>query len=105
MSQQQHAAPPASPTRPPMPPLVYVPTTVEADPAQRRLLMHTVEDGRTALYVYSAIDRLHRFYLADNHWIVLDVAGLQKAFDAAPYDLLLVDVSPGLQEIGEELDR
>ncbi|TGO06689.1 SAV_915 family protein [Serinibacter arcticus] len=89
-------------TRPPMPPLVYVPTTDEEDRAARRLVMHTVEDGRTALYTYSAIDRLDRYYLEGSPWVVLDVASLQRAYEAAPYDLLFVDVSPGLQEIDEE---
>lgn len=97
-----------TPTRPTMPPVVYVPTTDEDDRAARRLVMHTVEDGRTALYTYSAIDRLDRYYLEGNPWVVLDVAALQRAFEAAPYDLLFVDVSPGLQEIDEaerEADR
>lgn len=97
-----------TPTRPTMPPVVYVPTTDEDDRAARRLVMHTVEDGRTALYTYSAIDRLDRYYLEGNPWVVLDVAALQRAFEASPYDLLFVDVSPGLQEIDEaerEADR
>lgn len=97
-----------TPTRPTMPPVVYVPTTDEEDRAARRLVMHTVEDGRTALYTYSAIDRLDRYYLEGNPWVVLDVAALQRAFEASPYDLLFVDVSPGLQEIDEaerEADR
>lgn len=97
-----------TPTRPTMPPVVYVPTTDEEDRAARRLVMHTVEDGRTALYTYSAIDRLDRYYLQGNPWVVLDVAALQRAFEASPYDLLFVDVSPGLQEVDEaerEADR
>lgn len=91
-----------------MPPVVYVPTTDEPDTAARRLVMHTLEDGRTALYTYSAIDRLHRYYLDGAPWVLLDVAALQRAHEAAPYELLFVDVSPGLQEIDEsarEADR
>ena len=94
--------------RPPMPPIVYVPTTDEEDRAVRRIVMHTVEDGRTALYTYSAIDRLDRYYLEGNPWVLLDVAALQRAYEASPYDLLFVDVSPGLQEVDEaarEADR
>lgn len=83
------------------PPLVYVPTTGEDDPATRRILMHKVEDGRTALYTYSAIDRLHSYYLQEASWVVCDVAALQRVHDETPYDLLFLDVDPGLQD-GDE---
>lgn len=84
--------------RPSFPPVVYVPTTGEDDPATRRVLMHQVQDGRTALYTYSAIDRLHRFYLPDNSWVLCDVAALQRIHDETPYDLLFLDVDPGLRD-------
>lgn len=84
--------------RPQMPPVVYVPTTDEPDVASRRVLMHQVEDGRTALYTYSAIDRLHRWYLPDNPWLLCDVAALQRIHDQSPYDLLFLDVDPGLRD-------
>lgn len=80
------------------PPVVYVPTTADDDPATRRVILHQVADGRTALYTYSAIDRLHDYYLPDNPWILCDVAALQSIHDQSPYDLLFLDVSPGLQE-------
>jgi hypothetical protein len=88
--------------RPDFPPFVYVPTTREDDPATRRVLMHQVEDGRTALYTYSAIDRLHRFYLPDSSWVVCDVAALQRVHDETPYDLLFLDVDPGLRDRDEK---
>lgn len=84
-------------TRQSFPPVVYVPTTSEDDPAVRRVLMHRVEDGRTALYTYSAIDRLDRFYLPGSSWVLCDVAALQRVHDETPYDLLFVDIDPGLQ--------
>lgn len=80
------------------PPLVYVPTTGEDDPATRRILMHKVEDGRTALYTYSAIDRLHSYYLPKASWVVCDVPALQRVHDETPYDLLFLDVDPGLRD-------
>ena len=80
------------------PPVVYVPTTDEPDPAVRRVLMHRVQDGRTALYTYSAIDRLHSFYLPGAPWLLCDVAALQRLHDQTPYDLLFLDVDPGLRE-------
>ena len=87
-----------TPTAPPMPPFVYVPTTSDGPPETRRILMHRVSDGRTALYTYSAIDRLHDFYLPDSSWVVCDVAALQRVHDETPYDLLFVDVDPGLRD-------
>lgn len=84
--------------RPQLPPVVYVPTTDEPDVASRRVLMHRVEDGRTALYTYSAIDRLHRWYLPDTPWLLCDVAALQRIHDQSPYDLLFLDVDPGLRD-------
>jgi hypothetical protein len=91
----------ASEERREFPPFVYVPTTGEDDPATRRILMHKVEDGRTALYTYSAIDRLHRYYLPEASWVVCDVAALQRVHDETSYDLLFVDVDPGLRD-GDE---
>ncbi|TQL70279.1 hypothetical protein FB381_4208 [Nocardioides albertanoniae] len=88
----------ASGARRDFPPFVYVPTTSEDDPATRRVLMHTVEDGRTALYTYSAIDRLHRYYLPKSSWVVCDVPALQRVHDETPYDLLFLDIDPGLSD-------
>jgi hypothetical protein len=84
--------------RPQLPPVVYVPTTDEPDVSTRRVLMHRVADGRTALYTYSAIDRLHTWYLPDAPWLLCDVAALQRIHDQTPYDLLFLDVDPGLRD-------
>ena len=84
--------------RPGLPPVVYVPTTDEPEVASRRVLLHRVADGRTALYTYSAIDRLHRWYLPDTPWLLCDVAALQRIHDQSPYDLLFLDVDPGLRD-------
>jgi hypothetical protein len=82
----------------PMPPIVYVPTTDDVEPHERRVVMHRVEDGRTALYTYSAPDRLDDYYLPGNPWVLCDVATLQRIHDETPYDLLFVDVDPGLRD-------
>ncbi|MCO7239285.1 MULTISPECIES: SAV_915 family protein [unclassified Aeromicrobium] len=92
----------ATSTRRPMPPVVYVPTTGEDDPAQRRVLMHHLEDGRTALYTYSAPDRLDDFYRRGNPWILCDVPALQKVHDDTPYDALFVDIDPGFDDRPED---
>jgi hypothetical protein len=84
-------------TSAPFPPVVYVPTRTAPHADQTRLEMHTTRDGRDALFVYSALDRLVDFYGADAPWVLLTVADLQRAYDEAPYDLLFLD-----QRIGRE---
>ena len=78
------------------PPVVYAPTVAPVDGAQgdARLAMHRTADGRTAVFVYSALDRLVSYYRADAPWVLLTVADLQRAHDAEPYDLLFLDRRP-----------
>jgi hypothetical protein len=74
------------------PPVVYAPITeLPDDPGTPRLKMHTMADGRTAVFVYSALDRLVDLYGADAPWMLLGVEALQRAYDQAPYDLVLLD--------------
>jgi hypothetical protein len=75
--------------RPTLPPVVYAPT-IELDGATR-VRMHEMRDGRTALFVYSAIDRLQGQYGDDAAWVLLSVGDLEKAFAQVPYDLLFLD--------------
>ena len=72
-----------------LPPVVYAPT-IDLD-GSIRIRMHEMRDGRTALFVYSAIDRLQDQYGDDASWVLLSVDDLQRAFDQAPYDLLFLD--------------
>jgi len=80
------------------PPIVYVPTTDEAEPAQRHIILHTLQDGRTALFVYSAPDRLRDFYLPDASWVLCDGAQLQRVHEQTPFDLLFLDLNPDLRD-------
>ena len=73
-----------------LPPVVYAPT-MTGDDDKIRIRMHHMHDGRTALFVYSAFDRLEDQYGDGSPWVLLSVDDLQRAFDAAPYDLLLLD--------------
>lgn len=75
--------------QPTLPPVVYAPT-IEMEGATR-IRMHQMRDGRTALFVYSAIDRLQDQYGDDARWVLLGVDDLQRAYDTAPYELLLLD--------------
>lgn len=72
-----------------LPPVVYAPT-IEMEGATR-IRMHQMRDGRTALFVYSAIDRLQDQYGDDARWVLLGVDDLQRAYDTAPYELLFLD--------------
>lgn len=76
------------------PPVVYVPTLEPAGGGEVRLAMHRTDDGRVALFVYSALDRLVEYYRADAPWALLTVPDLQRAYDAAPYDLVFLDKRP-----------
>ena len=76
------------------PPVVYAPTLEPVTGGEARLAMHRTDDGRVALFVYSALDRLASFYRADSPWVLLTVEDLQRAYDAAPYDLLFLDKRP-----------
>jgi hypothetical protein len=82
----------------PFPPVVYVPTVEPVADGEARLAMHRTDDGRVALFVYSALDRLVDFYRADSPWALLTVPDLQRAHDAAPYDLIFLDRRPAPAE-------
>lgn len=72
-----------------LPPVVYAPT-IDLDGATR-IRMHELRDGRVALFVYSAIDRLQAHYGDDASWVLLSVPDLEKAHEQVSFDLLLLD--------------
>ena len=71
------------------PPVVYIPTTVDTE-GVTRVDLRVTRDGRTALFAYSAIDRLEAWF-AKVPWVLVTVEGLQTLYDEEPYDLLLFD--------------
>lgn len=73
-----------------LPPVVYAPTMVD-EGGQTRVRMHKMLDGRVALFVYSAIDRLETEYGDGSPWALLSPPQLQQAHEAEPFDLLLLD--------------
>lgn len=73
---------------------MYAPTLELPDEGEARLALHPTADGRLALFVYSALDRLVEFYRADSPWVLLTVEELQRAHEAAPFDLLFLDKRP-----------
>lgn len=82
------------------PPVVYVPTTDEEDRSHRRIVMHSMQDGRVALFVYSAPDRLEEYYLPGRPWVLCDGPTLERIQQETPFDLLFLDMNPGLQDEG-----
>ena len=73
-----------------MPPVVYVPCT-PGDDGISHLAYRNLDDGRGALLVYTALDRLIDL-AGDVHWALLDWDALQQAQDLQRYDIILQDV-------------
>lgn len=89
---------------PDYPPVLYIPCVrAVTDPGDLEVVYRTTRDGRTALLVYSALDRLHRCAGAEQPWFVLPTVELQKLWDVRPFDLVLLDlVVPEDQRIGAD---
>lgn len=89
---------------PDLPPVVYVPTTI-GDDAQPRLAMKVLADERTAVFAYSALDRLRDFYSPDTSWALLTQRDLQKAHDDVAFDVLFLDQRLRTSAAGAEGSR
>jgi|SRR6476661_11024024 len=75
------------------PPILYLPCTREtADPAELEVRYQLTEDGRRALLVYSALDRLQTCCGTDQPWFTYPTAELQRLHEHAPFDLVLMDL-------------
>ncbi len=83
------------------PPVVYVPCDQpSAEDGELTVDLRRTADGRTAILVYSALDRLVRCCGNQQPWIVMPTAHLDIVDEHAPYDIILLDV-----EIPSELRR
>lgn len=71
-------------------PAYYVPCLADGD-GQLRVALRTTKDGRTALLVYSALDRL-RAGAGDVPWALLTLADLQRVKDGTPFDVIYQDL-------------
>lgn len=75
------------------PPVLYVPCAEKVvDPADLTVHYRQTRDGRTALLVYSALDRLHAAQGEDQPWFVIATARLQALYDARAFDVVLLDL-------------
>ncbi|WP_248581222.1 SAV_915 family protein [Nocardioides sp. InS609-2] len=75
------------------PPFLYIPCMEHVtDGAHAEAQYRTTKDGRTALLVYSALDRLHACCGDDQPWFGLPVKDLQMLHDGRAFDVVYTDV-------------
>ncbi len=83
------------------PPVVYVPCAPR-DPGDEELTvdLRRTREGKLALLVYSALDRLVTCCGAQQPWVVLPTANLEEIREKTDFELILLDI-----EIPEEFRR
>lgn len=75
------------------PPVVYVPCAQPSEEGGELTVdLRRTRDGRTALLVYSALDRLVRCCGNLQPWVVMPTARLETVNEHAGFDLILLDV-------------
>lgn len=75
------------------PPFLYIPCLEHVtDGAHAQAQYRATKDGRTAVLVYSALDRLHACCGADQPWFALPTQELQRLYDVRPFDIVYTDV-------------
>lgn len=93
MTDTANANPSASGLPAGFPPVVYVPCAEHVqDVADARPLMQRTRDGRLALMVYSALDRLHDGCGPNHPWFVVSTPALEAVHRTQQYDLILLDI-------------
>lgn len=71
------------------------------DPEDLEILMRRTTDGRTALLLYTTLDRFRRCNGADAPWFVAPVSWLDALRDHRPYDVAYLDlILPERERIG-----
>lgn len=75
------------------PPVLYLPCTEHVqDPRDLVVRYQTTADGRRALLVYSALDRLQTCCGTDQPWFMLPTERLEALHQLDPFDLVLMDL-------------
>jgi hypothetical protein len=76
-----------------VPPVLYVPcASEEVDEDGPSLDMRRTRDGRTALLVYTALDRLVDCCGELQPWVLVETGKLDAINDAQPYDVIYMDM-------------
>jgi hypothetical protein len=82
------------------PPVVYVPCAPDQTPGELTVDLRITRDGRLALLVYSAMDRLIAHCGPAQPWTVMVTKDLEQARLATGFELILLDL-----DIPQELRR
>lgn len=80
-----------------LPPVLYVPCSAAIQGGELTVDLRPTRDGRVALLVYSALDRLVTCCGTNQPWAVIPAADLDKIAERVRFDLILLDI-----EIPEE---
>ncbi len=75
------------------PPFLYIPCLENVtDAGQAQALYRETKDGRAALLVYSALDRLRACCGDEQPWFGLPTQHLQMLHDVRPFDVVYTDM-------------
>lgn len=75
------------------PPVVYVPCSpLNPEDAELSVDLRRTRDGKLALLVYSALDRLVTCCGEQQPWVVLPAADLEKIREKTDFELILLDI-------------
>ena len=87
------------------PPIVYVPCAPEQSGEELTIDLRTTRDGRLALLVYSAMDRLIAHCGPAQPWTVIAAKDLEQARLATGFELILLDldIPEALRRVGTEI--
>ena len=87
------------------PPVVYVPCAPAQTGEELTIDLRVTRDGRLALLVYSAMDRLVKHCGPAQPWTVMLTKDLEQARLATGFELILLDldIPEGLRRTGEEI--
>jgi hypothetical protein len=83
----------------PVPPVVYLPCESFGE-EELDVTAHETQDGRFALLVYSALDRLIACCGPHQPWVLMPTKNLDRIGEHVHFDLILFDI-----EIPEEIRR
>lgn len=77
-----------------VPPVLYVPMAAHpTEGGDDRYIVRTMRDGRDALLVYTALDRLLDLCGDQQPWKVMPTAELEPIMQRQPFDVVLFDVA------------
>ncbi|WP_199916545.1 MULTISPECIES: SAV_915 family protein [Miniimonas] len=85
-----------------VPPVFYVPCTRHVtEPDQLEVVYRTTKDGRTALLLYTALDRFQGCNGPDAPWFLAATSWLDELRKVRPYDVVYLDLPlPAHERIG-----